>query len=102
VILAAVFWFAVVVPQRRSRRQREGELAAIGAGDEVVTAGGIIGTVRDAGDPDELLVEIAPDVEVRLARKAVAAVLRPGPVEGEAAESDERVPEAPSTPEASS
>jgi preprotein translocase subunit YajC len=84
-IFAAIFWLVVVVPQRRSRRRRESELASIRPGDEVVTAGGIIGTVR-AEDGDELRVEIAPDVEVRLARKAVAGVLRPPAAEGEAVE----------------
>ncbi|MGZ4387578.1 MAG: preprotein translocase subunit YajC [Gaiellaceae bacterium] len=46
-------------------------------GGEVVTAGGIIGTVRSIADREELRAEIAPEVEVRLARKAVAGCSPP-------------------------
>ncbi|MGZ4369548.1 MAG: preprotein translocase subunit YajC, partial [Gaiellaceae bacterium] len=55
-------------------------------GGEVVTAGGIIGTVRSIVDREELRVEIAPDVLVRQARKALAGVLSPGVLDGEAIE----------------
>ncbi len=107
VIVAAGVWLLVVVPQRRSRRKRESELDAITPGDEVVTAGGIIGTVRAVEDADELRLEIAPDVEVRLARRAVAAVLGPPVLEGEAVEAEASGSEAvesstPSTRETSS
>ncbi|MGZ4384882.1 MAG: preprotein translocase subunit YajC [Gaiellaceae bacterium] len=57
-------------------------------GGEVVTAGGIIGTVRSIADREELRVEIAPEVEVRLARKAVAGCSGPGAPDGEAIEVD--------------
>jgi preprotein translocase subunit YajC len=90
-IFAAIFWLAVVVPQRRSRRRREDELESIRSGDEVVTAGGIIATVRAIEDEDELRVEIAPAVEERLARKAVAAVLRREEAADEAAEQEHPV-----------
>ena len=43
-------------------------------GDEVITAGGIRGYIRQL-DPEVLSVEIAPDVQVRLDRRAVAAVV---------------------------
>jgi preprotein translocase subunit YajC len=57
----------------------------------VVTAGGIIATVRAIEDEDELRVEIAPAVEERLARKAVAAVLRREEAADEAAEQEHPV-----------
>jgi preprotein translocase subunit YajC len=47
-------------------------------GDEIITAGGIRGHVRQL-DEEVLRVEIAPDVQVRLDRRAVAAVLRDEP-----------------------
>ena len=49
-------------------------LAAIDVGDEVVTAGGIYGTVKALAD-DELRLEIAPGTEIRVARRAVAGVV---------------------------
>ena len=52
----------------------------IEAGDEIITAGGIHGVVREAGE-DELRLEIAPGTVVTLDRRAVAAVARPHPGE---------------------
>jgi preprotein translocase subunit YajC len=66
-----------VVPQRRRQRQRVEDLfrliELLEPGDEIITAGGIHGTVR-AVDGEELMVEISPGVEVRLDRRAVADV----------------------------
>ena len=77
IVLLVLFWFVWVVPQRRrQRRQVEDMLRLVELlqpGDEIITAGGIHGTVREV-DEEELSVEIAPGVEVRLDRRAVAAV----------------------------
>lgn len=51
--------------------------ARIEVGAEIITAGGIFGHVREAHDEDELLVEVAPNVRLRVARRAVAAVIPP-------------------------
>ena len=73
-LLLAVLWRLLIRPaQRRQRAQRE-LLASIEIGDEIVTAGGLYGTVT-ALDEDEVRVEIAPGTEVRIARRAVAAVV---------------------------
>ena len=77
IVLLVLLWFVWVVPQRRrQRRQVENLLRLIELlqpGDEIITAGGIHGTVREVDD-EELMVEISPGVEVRLDRRAVAAV----------------------------
>jgi preprotein translocase subunit YajC len=77
IALLVLFWFVWVVPQRRRQRQHVEDLARLvellQPGDEIITAGGLHGTVRAVAD-EELLVEIAPGVEVRLDRRAVAAV----------------------------
>jgi preprotein translocase subunit YajC len=51
-------------------RQRE-VLNALSAGDQVVTIGGVYGTIA-ALDGDEVRLEVAPDVVIRVARRAVA------------------------------
>ena len=77
IALLVLFWFVWVVPQRRRQRRQVEDLARLiellEPGDEIITAGGMHGTVRGVAD-DELTVEIAPGVEVRLDRRAVAAV----------------------------
>jgi preprotein translocase subunit YajC len=77
IALLVLFWFVWVVPQRRRQRRQVEDLyrliELLQPGDEIITAGGLHGTVRAVED-DELMVEIAPGVEVRLDRRAVAAV----------------------------
>lgn len=77
IALLVLFWFVWVVPQRRRQRRHVEDLLRLiellQPGDEIVTAGGLHGTVRAVAG-EELLVEIAPGVEVTLDRRAVAAV----------------------------
>jgi preprotein translocase subunit YajC len=69
-----IMWAVIILPQRRRAAAHERMVSALEVGDEIVTAGGLHGRVTHMGG-DELRVEIAPGVEVRLARRAVAAVL---------------------------
>jgi len=98
IILVAMFallWVFLIMPQRR-RMQAQRELhARIEVGDEILTVGGLIGRIRSAQD-EELVLEIAPGTEVRVARRSVASVLEPGYEgrhlePGAAAEQDEEV-----------
>ena len=76
ILLAVGFlflWLFVVLPQRRAQRQKIAMQDAIEVGDEIVTAGGLYGFVRGV-EEDDLEVEIAPSVVVRIARRAVATV----------------------------
>ena len=77
IVLLVLLWFVWVVPQRRRQRAQVENLMRLidllQPGDEIITAGGIHGTVREVDD-EELMVEISPGVEVRLDRRAVAAV----------------------------
>ena len=76
VILVAAFYFLIVRPQRRNAMIRRQLLNAVQVGDEIVTTGGVYGTVV-AIDDDTLDVEIAPGVVVKLARGAVGARITP-------------------------
>ena len=73
-LLFALFWLFLIRPQRRRQVEQQRMLAAIEVGDEIVTAGGIYGAVVALED-DEVRVEIAPGTQVRVARRAIAAVL---------------------------
>jgi preprotein translocase subunit YajC len=81
VILAAV-WVIFVLPTRRRRQAHAGMQDSIEVGDEVITAGGLHGTITELGE-SELQLEIAPSVVVTLDRRAVAAVARDVEVEAE-------------------
>ena len=72
--LLALVWFMLIRPQRRRQQDAQRLLETISVGKEIVTAGGLFGTVT-AVDGDEVRVEIADGVEVRLAKRAVAGVV---------------------------
>jgi preprotein translocase subunit YajC len=73
-VLLALMWFLLIRPQRRRQVESQKMIDSLEVGKEIVTAGGLYGTIRDMED-DELQVEIADGVEVRIAKRAVAAVV---------------------------
>jgi preprotein translocase subunit YajC len=93
VVLFLLLWLLVLRPQRRRTTDQLRMQDTLRVGDEVITAGGIRGVIRQLDD-EVLGVEIAPDVVVRLDRRAIAAVVDEEPDALEAPEA----PEAP-TPE---
>ena len=68
-------WLLVIRPQRKRQAEQRRILENLSPGQEVLTAGGLYGTVDSVVDEDEVRVEIAPDVDVRVSRRAIAAVL---------------------------
>lgn len=85
VLLAAVFYLFVVRPQRRQIAAHRALVARLDVGDEVITAGGVYGTVR-ALHEESIELEIADGVVITLARGAIARPAGPaGAGGGEAA-----------------
>jgi len=70
-LLAVAFFFLIVRPQRRQLAARRALIQAVEVGDEIITAGGIYAVVCSI-DEETLRVEIAPGIEMTLAREAVA------------------------------
>jgi preprotein translocase subunit YajC len=80
VILVAAFYFLFVRPQRRQVASHRQLVASLSEGDEVVTGGGVIGTIQSLDDEIAHL-EVAPGVVVRVARGAIARRIEPAPGE---------------------
>jgi preprotein translocase subunit YajC len=81
IVAFAVLWLVVVRPQKRRQSQQQQMVSELRVGDEVLTAGGIYGTISRVDD-DQITVEIAPKTEVRVARRAIAGVTsEPDPAE---------------------
>jgi preprotein translocase subunit YajC len=76
--MIVLFWLLIVMPQRRRRRQQASLVADLQPGDEILTVGGLLGVVRDVGE-HEVVVEIAPDTRVRVAKSAVSGRMEPEP-----------------------
>jgi preprotein translocase subunit YajC len=74
--MLVLLWLLIIAPQRRRRSQQAQMLAELAAGDEVITAGGVYGNVREVAD-DHVVLEIAPETRVRVAKSAIAARVEP-------------------------
>lgn len=86
ILIFVVFYFLLIRPQQKKMRDHREMLAAIRRGDKIVTGGGIIGQVVKVGEDDELSVEIADEVRVKVVRSTVTAVLsKPQPAPKESA-----------------
>jgi preprotein translocase subunit YajC len=72
-LMGVVFYFLLIRPQRNRQRQQQSLLQALEVGDEVMTAGGIFGTLTEIDEEtDTVVVEIAPGTEVRMLRRGIA------------------------------
>lgn len=77
VILIGVMYFLMIRPQMKRAKEHRGMLEKLARGDEVITNGGIAGTVTDIGD-SFISVEIADKVTIRVQKAAIANVLPKG------------------------
>jgi preprotein translocase subunit YajC len=76
VILVAAFFVLVVRPQRRQMATHRALVSSLEPGDEIVTTGGVLGTIRDL-DEETVDLEVAPAVVIRVARGAIARRVLP-------------------------
>jgi preprotein translocase subunit YajC len=74
VLLIGIFYFMLIRPQRRRVQQHQQLVQSLDVGDEIVTIGGLHGTIATIGD-DDLQVEVAPGVKLRFVKSAVARVV---------------------------
>jgi preprotein translocase subunit YajC len=80
VLIFVVFYFLLIRPQQRKARDHRTTLDALRRGDRVVTGGGIIGTVVRVDSPDEVVIDIADGVRVRVVRSTITNVVaKPDP-----------------------
>ncbi len=77
VAMFALLWLLLIRPQRQRLQEQRRLHAEVEVGDEILTAGGLYGVVREVGEDDDLVIEIAPGTDVRMARRAVAAIVPP-------------------------
>ena len=83
ILIIGIMYFMMIRPQQKRMKEHRDMIAAIRRGDTVVTSGGIIGKVTKVED-DELQVEIADNVRIKVLRNTVSEVRGKG--EGAAAQ----------------
>ncbi|MGO4550378.1 preprotein translocase subunit YajC [Lysobacter sp. 2RAF19] len=77
VVFIGLMYFLMIRPQMKRQKEHRGMLDKLNRGDEVITSGGIAGTVTELGD-NFVTVEVANGVQLRVQRGAIANVLPKG------------------------
>ena len=77
VLMFVVLYFVMIRPQMKKQKEHRAMIDALAKGDEIATAGGLLGKVSKLGDT-HLSLEIASGVEVQVQRSAVVQVLPKG------------------------
>ncbi len=83
ILIFAIMYFLLIRPQQKKVKEHQAMVAALRRGDQVVTQGGLIGKVSKVKDDNEIEVELATDVKVRVVKSTIAQVLnKTEPAEG--------------------
>ncbi|HJO74280.1 MAG TPA: preprotein translocase subunit YajC, partial [Rhodospirillales bacterium] len=75
ILIFVVFYFLLIRPQQKKMKEHKAMLGAVRRGDKIVTGGGIIGTITKVIDENEVTVEIADGIKVRVQRAMISSVL---------------------------
>lgn len=74
VLIVAVFYFLIIRPQQKQQKERQQMLDSLQKNDEVITLGGIHGTIKEVND-DELKLKIAENLTITMSRFGVQKVI---------------------------
>ncbi len=71
----AIFYFMIIRPQQKRAKEREKLLSSVEKGDKIITSGGVHATVVGL-EEKSVLVEIAPNVKIKIERSAIGSVVK--------------------------
>lgn len=75
--LVAIFYLLVFMPMQRQKKQQQQMLKTLENGNQVLTTGGIIGTIISVNSDDTLILRVKPDnLKLQVARSAVASLIK--------------------------
>jgi preprotein translocase subunit YajC len=75
ILIFVVFYFLLIRPQQKRMKEHQNMVANLRRGDRIVTGGGLVGSVTKVVDDNEIQVEIAEGVKVRVMRNSVQQVM---------------------------
>ena len=74
-LIVVVFYFLLIRPNQKKIKDHTAMLSALRRGDKVVTGGGVIGVIQKIEGDDVLVVEVAPDIKIRVMRDTISHVV---------------------------
>ena len=75
ILIFAIMYFLLIRPQQKKVKEHQAMVEALRRGDQIVTQGGLIGKVSKVKDDNEIEVELAENVKVRVVKSTVAQVI---------------------------
>lgn len=75
VLIFGIMYFLLIRPQQKKMKEHKGMVEAVRRGDQIVTQGGLIGKIAKVKDDNEVEVELAEGVKVRVVKSTIAQVL---------------------------
>lgn len=75
ILIFGIMYFLLIRPQQKKLKDHQGMVAALRRGDQIVTQGGLIGKVAKVKDDNEVEVELAEGVKVRVVKTTIAQVI---------------------------
>jgi preprotein translocase subunit YajC len=75
ILIFAIMYFLLIRPQQKKLKDHQKMVAALRRGDQVITQGGLIGKVSKVKDDNEIEVELAENIKVRVVKSTIATVL---------------------------
>jgi len=88
-VFIGLIYLVGVRPQQRRRKELQDIMSRLQPGDEVVTVSGMYGTITEVEDGETVLLEIAEDIDIRIAKGSIARVLTPPAATAEASATGE-------------
>lgn len=88
IIFIGLIYLVGVRPQQKRRKELEAIMSSLQPGVEIVTVAGIYGTVTEIEDGETLLLEVAEDTDIRIAKAAIARVVTPAAVDDDTFSAD--------------
>jgi preprotein translocase subunit YajC len=76
VAMVAIFWLLILRPQMRRQKEHQAKLGALKKGDQVITAGGLLGKIIGIDD-DYVTVELGPNMKVKAVKSTITDVISP-------------------------
>ena len=77
ILLFVIFYFMLIRPQMKRAKEHKALVESLGKGDEIVTNGGLLGTITDLGE-NFVAIEVASGTEVKIQRAAITNILPKG------------------------
>ncbi len=75
ILIFAIMYFLLIRPQQKKAKEHQAMVSAVRRGDQVITQGGLIGKVTKVKDDNEIEVELAEGVKVRVVKSTISTVV---------------------------